>query len=393
MRSRDREIAARLILVLWGVAASSCGKKGDPQPPFPRGPRAITNLQLEQEAADAVLTFSYPDRLLDGSPLTDLAAIEIYRLPNPPAALAAPRPAVGTPQPSGPKTDLAPAVAARRAAVAARQAEETFYKGAERIASLPVGEIARRTHGASIVYTDPLPPVLAKVRPLTSIAYAVVSVRRGGEKSPLSNIASLAPEVPPGAPTLLAVTPEEGRICLEWLEPRLDLLGSANPKIGGYFVFRRALPEEEYGDPLNATPVKGGGYVDTSPPYGEKLAYTVRATLPDKPKIEGAPSEEAFVDYRDIFPPPAPARLDALPESSLVRLVWDPVGAPDLAGYAVFRSEGADAPVRLNRELVADASYDDATAKPGHRYVYTVRAVDRAGNQSPPSPEAKAEPF
>jgi fibronectin type 3 domain-containing protein len=47
----------------------------------------------------------------------------------------------------------------------------------------------------------------------------------------------------------------------------------------------------------------------------------------------------------------------------------------------------------LNRDLVVDASYDDATATSGHRYVYTVRAVDRAGNQSPPSPEAKAEPF
>jgi hypothetical protein len=380
------------VLVLF---AGACGKKGDPQPPFPKGARAVTDLKIEQEAADATLTFTYPDRLLDGSALTDLAAVEVYRLPNPPASIASttPRPAVPPSLSAGPKTDTAPAAGARRVAVSAHQAEQSFYTAAERIASLPVGEIARRTHGASIVYTDPLPPILAKVRPLSSIAYAVVSVRRGGERSPLSNIVTLAPEVPPAAPTLLAVTPEEGRICVEWLEPASDLLGGKPAKVGGYFVYRRPLPDEDYGDPLNPKPVSGTGYIDTTAPYGSALVYTVRATLPEKPKIEGPPSDEAVVDYRDLFPPPAPARLDALSEASLVRLVWDPVAAPDLAGYAVFRSEGSAAPARLNAELVTDATYTDATAKAGHRYVYTVRAVDRAGNASAPSPEAKAEPF
>src|SRR5207244_10003315 len=68
-------------------------------------------------------------------------------------------------------------------------------------------------------------------------------------------------------------------------------------------------------------------YIDLGPPYGARLVYTVRATLPDRPKVEGAPAEEAGVDYRDVFPPPAPARLDALSEKALVRLVWDPVPA------------------------------------------------------------------
>src|SRR5262249_19675643 len=108
---------------------------------------------------------------------------------------------------------------------------------------------------------------------------------------------------------------------------------------------------------------------------------------------EGPPSEEGTVLYRDVFPPPAPPRLDALSEASLVRLVWDPVAAPDLAGYAVFRSENGSAPARPTAALATDAPYNPATAKAGHRYVYTVRAVDKAGNQSPPSPEAKGEPF
>jgi hypothetical protein len=389
---------------LWALAAltvllvgsfGSCGKKGDPQPPFPRGPRAVKDLSVEQEAADAVLTFTYPDRLLDGSPLTDLSAIDVYRVVNPsPALVATPRPGGPSPSsPGAPRTDTAPAAGARQAATNLRVAEEAFYRDAEKAASLPVAELARRTRGATLVFEDPLAPLFARKVVPTSIAYAVVAVRRGGEKSPLSNIVVLSPEVPPAAPVLLAVTPEEGRICLEWLPPDKDLLGRPGAKVGGYFVYRHALPEDDYGPPLNAKPFDGTSYVDVNPPYGSQLVYTVRATLPDKPRIEGAAAEEAGVDYRDIFPPPAPARLDALSEASLVRLVWDPVAAPDLAGYAVFRSEGNAAPVRLTKDLLADPSYDDTAVQKGRRYVYTVRAYDKAGNESAASPPATGEPF
>ncbi|MEP6801994.1 MAG: fibronectin type III domain-containing protein [Acidobacteriota bacterium] len=326
---------------------------------------------------------------MNGLPLTDLASVEVYRVVNPAASLTAPpRPGAA---PSGPsRTDLAPAAGTRRTAVNARVAEQNFYRDAERIASLPVAEIARRTRGASIVFQDPLPPLFARKPAPAGAAYAVVSVRRGGEKSPLSNLVTIAPEVPPGAPVILAVTPEEGRVCVEWLAPETDLLGRAPVSIGGYFVYRRILPEEEFAAPLNAVPVTGTGFVDPSPPYGA-LVYTLRATVPGKPKIEGAAALEAALDYRDVFAPPAPPRLDALPETGLVRLVWDPVGAPDLAGYAVFRSEGGAPSTRLNRELSVDSFFNDATALPGHRYVYTVRAFDRAGNASAPSPAATAE--
>jgi hypothetical protein len=369
--------------------ASGCGKKGDPQPPLPRGPRAVSDLAVEQEAGEAVLTFSYPDRLLNGQPLTDLDSIEIYRVADPPPALTAPRPATG----GGPvpKTDEAPVAGARRAAAAARAAEEAFLHEAVRVVSLPVAEISKHTRGASVVYRDGLGPLLKNGKLPASLAYAVVSKRRKGEKSPLSNFALLAPAVPPGAPVILAVTPEEGRICLEWLPPAGDLLGRP-VELGGYFVYRRILPEEEYDRPLNAKPVSGTAYVDAGAPYG-KLVYTLRATLPDKPKVEGAPAEEAALDYRDDFPPPAPARLDGLSEAGLVRLVWDPVAAPDLAGYIVFRAEGGGEPTRLTPEPVKDSFVTDNTAKPGTRYRYTVRAVDTAGNIGPPSPEAIAEPL
>ena len=55
-------------LALTALFTVACGKKGDPQAPLPRGPRAVSDLAVEQEGDDAVLTFSFPDRLLTGAP-------------------------------------------------------------------------------------------------------------------------------------------------------------------------------------------------------------------------------------------------------------------------------------------------------------------------------------
>src|SRR5262249_29486793 len=157
--------------------------KGDPSPPLAKGPKAVTDLAVEQEAADAVLTFGYPDRLLTGEPLTDLESIEVWRMVDPPASLTAPKPPSRAP--AGPKTDEAPGAAARRAALDARMAEQSFYRDAERVAVLPIAEIARRTRGATLVYNDALAPLYRGKRAPTSLAYAIVSVRHTREKSPL----------------------------------------------------------------------------------------------------------------------------------------------------------------------------------------------------------------
>ncbi len=380
------------------ILAAACGKKGDPQPPLPRGPHAVSDLAVEQEGDDAVLTFTFPDRLMTGGPLTDLASIEVYRVIRPSAAPTEPRrpsagPASTIPSAGGTAGPIhLPGEGARREATNERLAEQAFYREAKRAAVLSLSAIAELTRGASVVYRDPLTALFARGAGTDPIAYAVISVRRNGEKSPLSNIVSLTPAVAPEAPTLTDAVPEEGRLCLEWLPPEKDVLGRP-AAIAGYRVYRRTLSDDAYGRPLNAEPVKGTSYVDAGAPYGVPLVYTVRAVLEGNPKVEGLPAEELPVLFTDIYPPPAPKRLDALSEGNLVRLLWDPVDAPDLAGYLVFRSQDGAGPERLTREPLTDPFFTDETAHQGARYRYTVRAIDRSGNQSAPSPEASAEPF
>jgi hypothetical protein len=378
-----------------GLPVLACGKKGDPEPPLPRGPNAVSNLTVDQEGDDAVLTFAFPDRLMNGAPLTDLSSIEVYRVVDAPPGLTTPHKAGAPAAASGQTTTTTvplPGAAERRVATNERLAEEAFYGSSQKVATLTLSAIAESTRGASVVYRDPLTTLLEKQGKPSPLAYAVVSVRGNGERSPLSNIVGLKPDIAPDAPTLVPALAEEGRVCLEWLAPANDVLGRP-VEVSGYEVYRRILPQDEYEAPLNAKPVTGTSYVDATAPYGAPLVYTVRAILAKNPRVEGLPAEELAFSYRDVYPPPAPTRLDALSEATRVRLVWTPVDAADLAGYLVFRAEGDGPPTRLTKDPVTDPFFSDEGAGQGKRYRYTVRAVDRAGNLSADSPEAVAEPF
>ncbi|MFQ5809553.1 MAG: fibronectin type III domain-containing protein, partial [Armatimonadota bacterium] len=74
-----------------------------------------------------------------------------------------------------------------------------------------------------------------------------------------------------------------------------------------------------------------------------------------------------------------------------VRLTWQPTRAPTLHHYNIYCS--ADSEVAVHQtDLVASPSappFLDWALKPGTRYSYCVTAVDRAGNESPPSPAAE----
>lgn len=381
-----RPAAALLAGLLAGLLiASACGKKGDPLPPLSTRPARTTDLAVEQTGETAELTFSYPSQRVDGTPLRDIDRIEVYRMENPAAGLTA------APKAGGARSDRAPISGERRRAEAARRREQALLESSRRIATIGADLLSASTRASQVVYRDSLAGVLASTTPPV-LGYGVVTVRRNGERSEISNIASLAPAVPPAAPEGVIARPEERRICVLW-QPVVTSAAGGPTEIAGYFVYRRALSDPEFGKPLNADPVAVAEYEDGTAAYGSTYVYTVTAVPKGHGGTESAPAIQFGLDYPDVYPPPVVPRLDALPEESVVRLSWPPVEAPDLSGYALSRAEDGGPLVRIADLPSTATTYEDRRVAPGRTYRYAVRAVDRTGNLSEPSPEATARPY
>jgi hypothetical protein len=99
--------------------------------------------------------------------------------------------------------------------------------------------------------------------------------------------------------------------------------------------------------------------------------------------VDSAPTAPYCYTAADTFPPPAPGGLQAVQEGTTVTLLWNPVEAPDMAGYLVLRRDGAATVFQpLTPAPIAAATFADATARAGSTYVYAVVAVDKSGNLS-----------
>ena len=141
-----------------------------------------------------------------------------------------------------------------------------------------------------------------------------------------------------------------------------------------------------------------GSYSDRLFEFGKSYVYFVRSvTASAGNAIESDDSAPALVTPRDTFPPSAPqnvvaAVLPAAGSPLVVDLSWSINVESDLAGYRLYRSEREG---ELGRLLVSDLlpspSFRDAAAAPGHRYWYSVTAVDRAGNESASSEPAAVD--
>jgi hypothetical protein len=143
---------------------------------------------------------------------------------------------------------------------------------------------------------------------------------------------------------------------------------------------RTALPAGDVPPaPVNAAPLAATSYTDPLVLDERKRCYVVRSVRGVAPNVvEGEPSAPACVTPVDVFPPAAPAGLDAIAGDGVISLIWVPNSEPDVAGYVVLRGEaGGDTLAPVSRDgPVAEARFSDDTVTPGVRYVYEVIAVD-----------------
>jgi len=204
-----------------------------------------------------------------------------------------------------------------------------------------------------------------------------------GARSDFSNLVIVSPldvAVPPA--DLKAIAKAEG-VTLTWSAPSTSVIPNAKPSIAGYNIYRVAKGEslETFAVPVNPSPITKTQYTDV-PPYGT-FDYTVTAVAePGPPRIESDRSAVVEATFKDLVPPPPPPSVTALVETKVVRLVWEPVDASDLAGYFVYRTEKAGRIKFQTGAPINQTFFGDESLLPGIEYYYSVTSVDKSGNES-----------
>jgi hypothetical protein len=350
------------------LISAGCGAPGEPVPPTTPVPAAIKDLAAQQAGDGVQLSFTLPSNTISGAKLTTPPAVEILR---------------GAIQPDG-------------------SADPKSFRV---VYTIPGALVENYRADGRVVFTDPIAPEETKLHPGGAVAYAVRTRAAQKRASADSNYVLLHvfPVPEPIASVEAHVT--ESAVELSWPVPAVTAAGEPVTTITGYRIYRSETNRAAAGSTPQELPQgkpevhaallassETNHYRDTSVVFDHTYVYLVRSVIQvEGTELESSDSQPVSVTPRDIFPPAAPQGLVAavLPGTTagtvLVDLSWSINLETDLAGYHVYRSEQEDTRGQLvTPDLLPTPAVRDTSVEPGHRYWYTVTAVDRAGNESPP---------
>lgn len=393
------------------LLAAACGKKGNPLPPVRIIPNATTDLKVAQRGNQLVLRFAFPQTTTAGAKLPGLAAVEVWDLVRPLPANSKQYPVVDPKELAG----------AKRIASLSGPELESAIEGGHVVVRLPLPAVespaassatpvpiatpapspdttstpaaAPSPTGSPVPGATPAPtprpaptPIPGPVPPAsggTLHVYAVKTVAKDGETSGFSNLVMLLPQPAPPPPSGLEVETAARAIDLKWKKSDGGV---------GFAVYRRLSASRTYGDPIATVGADVTSYSDASATYGNQYIYTVTTLASQDPRVESGFGEEREVSYEDRFAPAPPEDLVALAQSGAVSLVWQASPDADAVGYLVYRQDpGADFR-KLTAAPIAELKYDDSGLTPGLLFRYRATAVDKAGNEGPPTPIVEARP-
>ncbi len=352
-----------------------CGAPGEPVPPSPPIPVAITDLAAHQAGDGVMLEFTVPGKSVSGDKLQDVPTMEILR-----------------------------------GALGADGSVDT--KSFRVVDTVPGAMLLIYEEKGKARFLDPVAPEEIRAHAGATIIYRLRARVTDKKSSANSNDASLKlyPVAEP-IDTLNARVTETG-IDLRWNVPQSASGGEPIKGIVEYHLYRgevdpnapEASAKELFQTPwksplLRITATKTPEYRDSAFDYGKTYVYLVRTVLEESGSgVESGDSRAAIVTPLDTFPPTAPQGVvaaalgEAEPGKFVVDLSWSINVEPDLAGYRVYRSEQQGAPgENLNVELVATPAYRDNAVESARKYWYSVQAVDRAGNVSQASEQVAVE--
>jgi hypothetical protein len=373
--------AARLTTLAFRVStlallmAAGCGAPGEPTPPSPPVPLPIADLAAHQAGDGVQLVFTLPTKTVAGDRLAAPPAIEIVR---------------GTPGPDG----------------------SPDAKSFRVVYTIPGSLVDNYASDGHVKFIDPVAPAETRAHPGGMLVYLVRTRASKKRASANSNAVFVRVFPVPEAIARLEARVTEAAIELSWAAPTHTSGGDALNGLSGYRIYRGELDpssveaastdlsKAKWKSPLALlAPTDENSYQDALFDFGKTYAYIVRSVLPvEGNALESSDSAAAIVSPQDTFPPAAPQNLvsaalsGAAPGSLLVDLSWSINLETDLAGYRVYRSEQQDARgMLLTPDLLLAPAYRDTSVEPGHRYWYSVTAVDRAGNESDASAAVAAD--
>jgi hypothetical protein len=353
-----------------------CAAPGEPAERKPATTMPVKDLAVSQSGDTAILTFTLPKETITRHPLKEPPAIEIFR------DFSAVPPSSGV---AAPPT-------------------------AQLVVTIPPELVAQYSPQGHFRYADSLGPEDLSRHGGNEAVYFVRTRLSKKRASDNSNLAAVRIYPAPEEISDLHAEVTHSAIVLKWSPPQKTLVGPA-PPIASYEIFR--LTEEPAAAPVAVAPAAAlsapgekskpqpkpakigesaePSFRDTQFEFGQTYVYTVRSVIqiPDGTRAS-ADSNAVVVSPQDIFPPSAPQGLVIVfvaanaQVPAHLELSWAINPETDIAGYNVYRSEQEGARgERLNSALLLTPAFRDMTAMPGRRYVYTVTAVDSAGNESP----------
>ena len=379
-------------LFLLFVSIGGCASPGEPIERKPPVPTPINDLSAEQSGNSVVLTFTLPRDTVDRRILKEPPDVEIYRSiegGNPSSA--------STPQSASPSL----------------------------LVTIPSAMVAHYSVQGHLRYTDVLKPDDFSRQPNETAMY-MVRTRASQKKSSLdSNVAGVRIYPAPEPIEDLKAEIAHSAVKLTWTAPQKTPISPA-PPIKTYRIYRVAIASpsakneqsratEPVASAITGTAARAAtelkpqlakiaetqspGYEDSQVEYNNTYAYAVRSVVEySGEEVESSDSNEVTITVRDIVPPSAPQGIVVVfvpaegQTPAHLELSWSINPETDVAGYYVYRSEEQGAlGTRLNAELLPTPTFRDMSAVAGHRYFYSVTAVDRSGNESAPSAAVAAE--
>jgi hypothetical protein len=333
-----------LVLVL---AFTACGVKSAPYPAAATLPSKVRNLtQAVTEDGELILRWFPPDTNMVGRPLKSLGGFKIEMADN----IVDSRYCIGCPQ---------------------------------RYLPDPVDIVAAATPPPGLVRAPGPYEWRYRLKQGHVYHFRVGAASENGGVHPESKVETVVWALPaPGASNFSAALGDKA-VELTWSTP--------GP---GYRVeVEKKAPGGEW-DTLTALSESTGHFSDLAVDYEKIYEYRGRLVkVKDETGVQGPWSREFSVRVMDVTPPNPPGYLDAVLDTSGVRLTWESLTLdPDVAGYRVYRQKPGEpgfvlltpVPLRENTYLDKISLESEGTAR------YQVTAVDRSpkANESRPSPAA-----